>query len=92
MRDWFVRQVLGRIWLCGIVCCVSFAIFGLLTLNLFYLFRSNAAYILANGWMAVLDGGLAQFTELLLSLVAGMAAYLVFKACEHRLVDWLTHR
>jgi len=38
-----------------------------------------------------MDGGLRQLVELAFSGYLSMAAYVVFKACEHRLSGWLGH-
>jgi hypothetical protein len=87
----FRRFVLARRWLTFVVLCLGFAVFGACTLNLFVLLRANLALVADNGLMALLDGAAQQFLELMLTLAAGMAAYIVFKACEHRLVHGLTH-
>ena len=87
----FQRFVLARRWLTFVVMCVSFVLFGAGTLNLISMFRLNLVLIAENGAMALADGAAQQFVELMLSLVVGMAAYVVFKACEHSLVHGLTH-
>jgi hypothetical protein len=87
----FRRVVLARRWLCFGVLCASFAVFGAGTLNLFNLLRANLLFIADHGWMALADGAAQQLLELLLTLLASMAAYIVFKACEHSLVHGLTH-
>ncbi len=89
LKRWFHRVVLGRRWLTFLVMVLSFFAFGIGTLNLFYLLRANGNLLLEHGWQAVMDGGAAQLAELLISGLVGMAAYLVFKACEYRLVHWL---
>ncbi|MBI5258031.1 MAG: hypothetical protein HY855_16130 [Burkholderiales bacterium] len=89
MKRWFHRVVLRRLWLSFVVMVLSFFAFGIGSLNLFYLLRANANLLLDHGWQAVMDGGLAQLAELLFSGFAAMAAYIVFKTCEHRLVHWL---
>jgi hypothetical protein len=89
MRGWFRRQVLGRRWLCFVVMVLAFLAFGAGTLNLFFALRANVALLAEHGWQAALDGGARQAFEIVVSGVASMAAYLVFKACEHRLVQWL---
>lgn len=38
----------------------------------------------------MLEGGLRQLLELLLNGFLAMMAYVVFKACEHRLSHWLS--
>ncbi|MEO7246497.1 MAG: hypothetical protein ABIX12_15290, partial [Rubrivivax sp.] len=85
MRRWFRRQVLGRRWLCFIVLVFAFLGFGAGTLNLFLALRANVTLLAEHGWQAAMDGGAAQAIEILLSGVASMASYIVFKSCEYRL-------
>jgi hypothetical protein len=87
----FQRVVLARRWLCFIVLCLSFLLFGVGTLNLINMFRLNINLIADNGSMALADGAAQQLVELIVTLLLSMAAYVVFKACEHALVDGLTH-
>ena len=68
----------------------AFMVFGLLTLDLVRLVAANAALLKDNGWQAVQDGGLSQLVELLVSAVAAMAAWLVFKVCETLLLQSFT--
>ena len=89
LKRWFHHVVLSRGWLCFIVMVMSFFAFGMGSLNLFMLLRANANLLLDNGWQAVMDGGLHQSVELLFSGVTAMAAYVIFKTCEYRLVHWL---
>lgn len=89
IKRWFHRVVLSRLWLSYVVMSLAFFAFGIGTLNLFFLLRANSALLLDHGWDAVMDGGAMQLAELLFSGFAAMAAYVVFKACEHRLVHWL---
>jgi hypothetical protein len=91
VREAFGRVVLARPWLAFIVMCLAFLGFGVGTLNLLHLLGANAQFLLENGWMAVLDGGLRQSLELLANGAAAMASYVVFKTCEHAMVDWLAH-
>ena len=90
VTDLFKRAVLARRWLTFVTMCLSFAVFGASTVNLFNMFRANVGLIADYGFMALSDGAARQFVELLLTLVAGMLAYIVFKACEYRLVHLLT--
>ena len=87
----FHRVVLGRRWLTFVVMCLSFALFGAGTLNLFNLFRANLSLIADNGLMALGDGAAQQLLELLMTLALSMLSYIVFKACEYRLVRGLLH-
>jgi hypothetical protein len=89
MKFWFQRAVLGHRWAAFLLLGLAFFGFGAGTLNLFFLLRANAQLLAENGWQAVMDGGLRQLVELLLSGYAGMACYLVFKACEYSLVRQL---
>ena len=88
-KRWFHRVVLARSWLTFVVMVLSFLAFGVGTLNLFVLIRANGNFLLENGWMAVMDGGLRQSAELLANALVAMAAYVIFKTCEHRLVHAL---
>jgi hypothetical protein len=89
VRRWLRRLVFGRRWLTFIVMGLAFLAFGAGTFNLFFLLKANAELVLDYGWMALTDGAAQQFVELLATAYLSMAAYLLFKACEHRLVHWL---
>lgn len=89
MKLWFQRAVLGRRWATFVLLGLAFFGFGAGTLNLFLLLRANAQLLADHGWQAVMDGGLQQLVELLLSGYASMACYVVFKACEYSLVRHL---
>ena len=89
MRNAFQKWVLSRLWLTFIVLGVSFLAFGAGTVNLGFLFMANARLLNQYGLQAVMDGALQQLAELVLTGYASLAAYVVFKACEHRLSDWL---
>jgi hypothetical protein len=80
------RWVLRRRWLTFVVLCLSFALFGAGTLNLFNMFRANLGLIFEHGTMALADGAAQQLLELVASLLTSMLAYIVFKVCEYSLV------
>lgn len=86
MTGWFRRTVLTRRWATFIVLGLAFFGFGVGTLNLFMLLKATAELLAAHGWQAVMDGGLRQLVELLLTGYASMLCYVVFKACEYNLV------
>ena len=86
---WFRRVVLSRRWLTFVVLGLAFFVFGSGSLNLFFLLKANADLITMHGWQAVMDGALQQTLELLVTGYVSMAAYVVFKACEHALVHGL---
>ncbi len=86
---WFQHTVLARRWLTFIVLGLAFFVFGSGSLNLFFLLKANAQLLAEHGVMAALDGGLQQLVELIVTGYISMAAYVVFKACEHALVHRL---
>jgi len=90
MKDWFARLVLARRSTTFIVMGLSFLLFGAGTVNLFMVLRANINLITEYGWQAVMDGGARQFVEIVVTGYASLAAYVVFKACEHALVHHLT--
>jgi hypothetical protein len=87
----FQRLVLSRLWLTFVVLGLSFLAFATGTLNLGVLLMANARLLGEYGWQAVMDGALQQLVELVVTGYLSIAAYVVFKACEHRLSDWLGH-
>jgi hypothetical protein len=89
LRRHFQRVVLSRPWLTFVVLGVAFFCFGMVTLNLLHLLSANVDLILANGAMALADGGALQFVELVANGYAAMLAYVVMKTCEHALSHWL---
>ena len=86
---WFRHVVLARRWLTFVVMGLAFFIFGSGSLNLFFLLRANGELLAEHGLQAVMDGALQQLVELLVTGYLSMAAYVVFKACEHALVHHL---
>jgi len=86
----FVTWLRRHRWACFCLMTVSFMAFGLLTLDLLRLVSSNASFLFDNGWQGLLDGGLRQLLELLVSCVGAMAAWLLFKLCETVLIQSLT--
>ena len=85
----FQRVVLSRLWLTFVVLGLSFVAFGIGTLNLGALLMANARLLGDHGWQAVMDGALRQLLELIATGGLSIAAYVVFKTCEHRLSEWL---
>jgi hypothetical protein len=89
LRRHFQRVVLTRPWLTFVVMGLAFFCFGMVSLNLLHLLRSNAELLLENGVMALADGGGRQFLELVVNGYLAMLAYVVMKTCEHTLSHWL---
>jgi len=91
MNKLFQRHVLSRLWLTFVVLGLSFLAFGAGTLNLGLLLMANLRLFGDYGWQAVGDGAVRQLLELAVTGYLSIAAYVVFKTCEHRLSDWLGH-
>jgi hypothetical protein len=89
-RSLFHRLVLQRAWTCFIVLGLSFLGFGIGTVNLASLLKANLDLVLNYGSPALKDGAALQLLELLSNAYLAMAFYVVFKACEHRLVHGLS--
>jgi hypothetical protein len=89
MKHWFHRIVLRRRWLAFVIMGLTFFGFGIGTLNLFMLLKANAELVAGYGWQALMDGGLQQLIELLLTGYLSLGCYLVFKTCEFALVRQL---
>lgn len=89
MKAWIQKLVFARRWLTFVVMGLAFLAFGAGTYNLFYLVHANAELVLTHGWMVLADGAALQMVELLATAYVSMAAYVLFKACEYRLVQWL---
>ena len=83
------RLVFSRRWLTFVVMGLAFLGFGAGTYNLFFLLKANTELLLEHGWMALGDGAAQQLVELLITAYLSMLAYVLFKACEHRLVHRL---
>jgi len=91
LSAWFRGAVLSRRWLTFVVMGLAFFVFGSGSLNLFFLLRANGELLAEHGWQAAMDGAAQQLLELLLTGYVSLAAYVVFKACEHALVHGLVH-
>ncbi len=89
LRRHFQRVVLARPWLTFVVMGLAFFCFGMVSLDLLRLLHANAALIVANGAMALADGGALQLLQLIADGYLAMLAYVVMKTCEHTLSHWL---
>ena len=81
--------VFKRRWLTFLVMTLAFLAFGAGTYNLFFLLKANTDLVAEHGLQALGDGAAQQMLELIATAFVSMAAYVLFKACEHRLVHWL---
>jgi hypothetical protein len=71
----------GPAWLSFLVMGLATAGAALCTLHLFEMFEANYALIREYGSMAVFDGGLIQFFELVFWGYLGLGCYFIFKGC-----------
>ena len=85
MKSWFHRVVLSRAWLTFLVMGLAFLASGLGTVNLFMLLKANAELLREYGWQALMDGGLQQLVELVVTGYASLMFFIIFKVCEDRL-------
>jgi hypothetical protein len=86
LKHWLYRHYVCTFILAGL----SFLMFGVFSLNLIYLLKSNIELFLDYGTMAIEDGALLQLLGLLGYGYMSLAFYLLFKACEHILVMRMT--
>ncbi|WP_310384328.1 hypothetical protein [Roseateles sp.] len=77
--------------LCFLLLTAGFIGFGVLSLDLVRLVSANAGFLLTHGWAGLMEGGLMQLLELAGKALAAMVCYMVFKLCEHALLDRLAH-
>ena len=89
---WFRRAVLARRWTSFLALGLSFLLFGAGTANLLLMLQANFELLSMHGWMALMDGGALQLLEILATTYLSMAAYVVFKACEYRLIHGLVDK
>ena len=81
----------GRPLAIYLVMGASLALGTLLSADLLHLAYLNADLILSYGVMALLDGALVQFVQLVLLGYLALACYVVFKCCEKLIVEALLH-
>jgi hypothetical protein len=71
-----------------IIMTISFLGFGYFSVNLFFSFKANIAFINQYGFMAIKEGAVHQLGTLLLSAFVSVLFYAVWKVGERLLVDW----
>ena len=69
-----------------------FLLFGLTSINLFFLLKANLNLFLEYGLMVIDDGALEQLMELLGSAYLSMLFWLLFRLCERILIERLTKK
>jgi len=71
---------------------VFFLLFGVTSINLFFVLKANINLFLEYGLMVIEDGALEQLFELLGSAYLSMLFWILFKLCERVLIERLTKR
>ena len=71
---------------------LCFVLFGVTSINLFFLLKANITLFIEYGLMVIEDGALDQLFELLGMAYLSMLFYIIFKVCERILVERLTRR
>ena len=89
MRLYLHRIVLRRPWLAFLSMGICFLLFGVTSFNLIVLLRANLRLWFDYGTMVIADGALVQLLQLIAFGYASLAFYVLFKACEHALVERL---
>jgi hypothetical protein len=89
--DW-VYFLFRRPLLTFVLLGVFFLLFGMTSINLFFLLKANISLFLEYGWMVIDDGALDQLLELLGSAYLSMLFWLMFRICERILVERLTKK
>lgn len=86
LNAWLTRHAVITFILMG----VSFFVFGVLSLNLIYVLKSNIELILDYGSMVLAEGAGRQFLELVGYGYLSLVFFMAFKWLEHILLARLT--
>lgn len=89
LRSLLHRLVLRRVSTCFVFCGLAFLASAVGTVNFVYLLKANVGLVIDYGSQALGDGAAEQIFKLVCTGYASLACFLLFKACEHRLVDLL---
>lgn len=84
---WLVRHYVVAF----VTMTIMFVIFGVLSVNMVNLIIANAGFIIMHGWDAITAGGFVQLIQLWLMILIANGTYLMFKLCEHALIQHLAH-
>lgn len=85
-----LKRLLTRHWaLTFLMMGFAALVFGLVSVNLFFFFKANLAFIAEHGALALTEGALVQLVELCFYGFLALAAYIFIKACEKVLVERL---
>src|SRR5258706_4070735 len=90
MRTHLIDFLWKHRWLTFLLMGLFFLLFGAMTVNIFFLLKSNIDLFLDYGTMVIADGALLQLAELIGYGYLSLLFYVLFKACEHVLVAHLT--
>jgi hypothetical protein len=88
LKTFLAQHTASTFVLMGIAC----GVFGLASFNLAYLFKANLTLFLDYGTMVIGEGAGQQLLELIGYGYLALSGYLLFKICEHSLVEHFLHR
>ena len=83
-----IKNLLSYHWLLLLlIMAVCAAIGAWFSINLLSIAMANVKFVSEHGWFALKEGGLIQFTSILLKSSAVFLSYLMFKAIETELIS-----
>src|SRR5436190_21990269 len=89
MRTRLIDFLWNHRWLTFLLMGLFFLLFGAMTVNIFVLLKANIDLFLDYGRMVIADGALLQLAELIAYGYLSLLFYILFKTCEHVLVNGL---
>jgi len=90
MKAFIQSIVTGPVWRTFLLMGVFGGLFALSSYNLLNLFSANFRYISDYGIMALMEGGLRQFLELVFFGYLSLGLYVLFKGCLYGLLAHVT--
>jgi hypothetical protein len=83
--DYLYRHMLLTFALMG----AFFTLFGVTSVDLYFLLKANIGLFIEYGAMVIADGALRQLAELLCLVILSLAFFLLFAVCERILIKRL---
>jgi hypothetical protein len=86
MKSLFNALFNGPAWRTFLLMGMFAGLFAITSYDLLMLFSANFNFITTYGVMALMEGGLRQFVELVISGYLSLAFYILFKGCLYGLL------
>jgi hypothetical protein len=90
MQKFFHALFNGPAWRTFVLMGVFGGLFALTSYNLLMLFTANFHFVSEYGVMALMEGGLRQFLELVVYGYLSLGFYILFKGCLYGLLAHVT--